>query len=210
MKLRLSLSAVLALAPAVALAGAASADVAPADQAKATLSVTRHDATGDQRLDSDGKQVPRRVTGSIDLSTASYHVDRTAETLTITYAVERVLATSSRYRQFFASIATTDKGRADAAASAVFVTSTDRPGVVRVYRTGSDGTASEERCAGADVVVSRAQDTVTQQIPFSCFESALDHGYLKSAAGVETRRGDDLAWDQTRYTRDLPLSPFAG
>ncbi|MCB0894660.1 MAG: hypothetical protein H6529_18590 [Nocardioides sp.] len=211
MRLALSLSAVTLVGglvvPVLTLAGTARADVHPADQAQETLTVTKRDATGDVHLDRSGRRAPHRVTGSVDLSAARYRIDRTEETLTVTYPVRRILARGSDYTQFFASIATVDKAQDDAVASAVFITSLRHPGRVEVDGTDADGDAFTDRCAAASVTVSRAQDTLTQQVPFSCFEGAFDHAYLRSAAFVETRRGADLAWDATRYTRDLPLSP---
>ena len=127
MRLALSLSAVTLVGglvvPVLTLAGTARADVHPADQAQETLTVTKRDATGDVHLDRSGRRAPHRVTGSVDLSAARYRIDRTEETLTVTYPVRRILARGSDYTQFFASIATVDKAQDDAVASAVFITS---------------------------------------------------------------------------------------
>ena len=50
---------------------------------------------------------------------------------------------------------------------------------------------------------------VTQTVPFSCLRGVLDHGHLRSFAGVEgvhTRR--ELAHDTASFTRDLPLTAY--
>lgn len=201
------LSAAVAAAAVLSLAGPASAVVDPDDEARATIVVAERDRAGDQRLDRDGRHAPKAVTRSVDLRRIGYRIDRTHQVITIGYRVPRVLPSGSRYRQVFASIAATDRRALDSAASAVFLTTSSAPSVVRVLGTTPTGEGFARRCAAATVDIRRAQGTLVQTVPFSCFAGTAGHGYLKSVVLLETRRGDDLAWDGTPFTRDLPLTP---
>ena len=46
-----------------------------------------------------------------------------------------------------------------------------------------------------------------QTVPFSCL-GGLYHGSLRSAVGVESTKCRDIAWDVTRFTRDVPLTAY--
>src|SRR5688500_12515941 len=95
--LLIALGTALPLGALGALGGMAHADVSDADQAK-TIGITKPDKTGDVRAE-DRNGAGTRVERSIDLSQVDYRLDRTTETLTITYSVRRILDRDG-FRQF--------------------------------------------------------------------------------------------------------------
>lgn len=203
---RFLLTAAAATTAACVLATGAGATAQPAAAPRSVISVTTTDAAHDVHVQ-QGADAPRRVSRSVELRHVHYRIDRAHGVLEITYPVRRVLATGGAYQQYFVSVAGPDL-RDDSAPSVSFLTlMTTRPHVL-VLGNEAAGDGIVTTCRRAGVAVSRARDTVVQRVPFSCFSSGVDHGFLRSAAGVEARRGADVAFDVTRSTRDLPLSPL--
>ena len=206
MKHRPLLSALVAAVLPLTVASVAYAGIDPSDAAASELSVAQADPTGDVHLERHAARgVSTRVRGSIDMDRVDYRIDRQGQTLTITYSMARVLRPATRYHQLVATVIAT--GKRMQGSTAVLITPVRAPDRVRVLVFDPRSDESDHLCRPATVEVSRAQDTVTQAVPFSCFSDVLDHGHLRSATLVEKPRGADVAWDYTTRTRDLPLSP---
>ena len=204
---RFLLTAASAATAACVLATGAVATAAPAAAPRAVLHVTKTDAAGDVHVQS-GTDAPRRVARSVELRRVHYRIDRAREVLQITYPVRRVLAPGGAYRQYFVSVAGVDRTDLDSQPAVTFLTLIGKHPRVLVLGNEAAGEGIRTTCRRADVTVSRAHDTVVQRVPFACFSSGVDHGYLRSAAGVEARRGADVSFDTTRSTRKLPLRPL--
>ena len=203
MKKRLILSAVVASVLLTALGGTAYADIRPADEASPVIEISKADKTGDVRVESyKTANVSNRVNQSVALDHVDYRVDRTAQTLTITYPVQRVL-TSDRYRQYAITLIASERNHEDS--QIALVMSPAHKSRVLVISSGND--FEEERCVGGTTATDAVADTITQTVPFSCL-GGITHGSLRSAVGVENTKGRDIAWDVTRFTRDVPLTAY--
>jgi hypothetical protein len=197
-----ALGTALPLGALGALGGIAHADVSDADQAKAIIGITKTDKVGDVRAE-DRNGAHTRVERSIDLSRVDYRLDRTAETLTITYDVRRVLDRDG-FRQF---VGTTIVDRSEDDSPFGLVMSGVNRSALRVSSYDDNGEFHEGVCKAGTSSTDAAADTITQTVPFSCL-GAVERGAMKSWAVVERSRGRDVAWDQARFTRDLPLTAY--
>ena len=205
MKHRIALTALAAIIPAFSVGPVALAGPSAEDRDGTTLSVTKHDKASDLDTDSGGNRGPRRVTNSIDLADLTYRIDRAAETLTVIYSTKQVLAPAllARFNQGFGTAVSADTSDPGILLWTWF-TKRHPQGFLLVFRSSGDG----RRCADATTVTNRKVDTVTQTVPFTCFNDTVDHGHLRSSSLVETRRyGGDISSDVAARTRDLPLSP---
>jgi hypothetical protein len=202
MKKTVALTAVAVSLSMTALGGSAYAQVSPADQASPLIEVTKADKTGDVRVFARGPKAPSaRVKRSIAMNHVDYRIDRTAETLSITYPLRRVLG-GDRFHQVVVTLIASDKD-AGPWGTVFSVAGTSR---VRVFMDADEPTTGG-RCEEGVSVTDAAADTVTQTVPFSCLAD-LDHGLLRSAAMVERRGGADISWDVTPFIRDVPLTAY--
>lgn len=203
-----TLLAALAVTASSVVGGAAYATVSPEDEVTPVISVTTPDKTGDVRVMKAGRDLPKRLTHSVAMKQVTYNVDRTTETLTIGYPVQRIL-NNDRYRQLFATLVTTDKDMSNMNSPFVELISSAAKVTVRVFTYDGGSDFQDHVCKAAGSTADTKTDVVTQTVPFSCLRGALDHGYLRSFALLEgAPKGGDLAGDLTPYTRDLPLSPY--
>jgi hypothetical protein len=204
MKKRLILSAVAASVSLTALGGTAYADIRPADEASPVIEISKADKTGDVRVERyKTANVSNRIKQSVAMDHVDYRVDRTAQTLTVTYPLQKVL-TNDRYRQFAITMIATDRDHLERSQVVLVMSAAHKSRVVAV---NLDSEYEEKRCAGGSSVTDTAADTITQTVPFSCL-GGLDHGSLRSFVGVESVKGRDIAWDVTRFTRDVPLRAY--
>src|SRR4029453_14893743 len=141
--------------------------------------------------------VSNRVKQSVALDHVDYRVDRTAQTLPITYSLQKVL-TNDRDRQYRITGVFAD--RKDVDSLAALIMSPAHKSRVLVISSGND--FEEERCVGGTTATDTVADTITQTGPFSCL-GGITHGSLRSAVGVESTKGRDIASDVTRFTRDV-------
>lgn len=202
-----TLLAALTLATSTLVGGAAYAAVSPDDEATPVIDVTTPDKTGDVHVTQDGRGLPTRITHSVAMKQVGYTIDRTTEILTVTYPVQQIL-NNDRYRQLVGTNIQASKDN-NAPAPVVGLMSNTAKTTVRVFTFDGAGTFKNHVCKAATSATDTKTDIVTQTVPFSCLRGALDHGYLRSFALLEaTSNGADLAYDLTRFTRDLPLSPY--
>ena len=203
-----TLLAALAVTASTVVGGAAYATVSPDDEATPVIDVTAADKTGDVHVMKTARDLPKRITHSVAMKQVGYHVDRTTETLTVTYPVQRIL-NNDRYQQTVGTFVTTDKDMSNNNAPFVDLISSTAGTTVRVYTYDGASTFKDHVCKAASSATDTKSDVVTQTVPFSCLRGVLDHGYLRSFALLEgASKGRDLSWDLTPFTRDLPLSPY--
>lgn len=203
-----TLLAALAVTASTVVGGAAYATVSPEDEATPVISVTAPDKTGDVHVMKAARDLPKRITHSIAMQQVGYDVDRTTETLAVTYPVQRIL-NNDRYQQAVGTLITTDKDMSHSNTPFVELISKATRTTVRVYAYDGGSTFTNHVCKAATSATDPKADVVTQTVPFSCLRGALDHGYLRSFALLEgAPKGGDLAYDLTPFTRDLPLSPY--
>jgi hypothetical protein len=208
MRKRTLLAALAVTASTTVLAGAAHATVSPEDEASPVIDVTVADQAGDAHVARKARDLPERVTHSVEMEQVGYHLDRTAETLTVTYPLRRVVV-SDRYRQVVATLIDPTKHTDDPGEPWAVLLSNTAKSTVRVFTFDGSGAFSQRTCKAASSVSDLESDVVTQTVPFSCLRGALDHAHLRSFAGVEaTRSRRELAHDATSFTRDLPLTAY--
>ena len=98
MKKRLILSAVAASVSLTALGGTAYADIRPADEASPVIEISKADKTGDVRVERyKTANVSNRIKQSVAMDHVDYRVDRTAQTLTVTNPLQKVLTKGTAF-----------------------------------------------------------------------------------------------------------------
>jgi len=202
-----TLLAGLAVLTSTVVGGAAYATVSPEDEATAVIDVTMTDKTGDVHVVKAERDLPHRITHSVGMKQVGYHVDRTAETLTISYPLTRIL-NNDRFQQAVGTIITPDKKMSDPNSPFVELISSASKVTVRVFSYDGDTSFRQHVCKAASSAADSKTDAVTQTVPFSCLDGVLDHGFLRSFALLERVKGRDVSYDLTPWTRDLPLSPY--
>jgi hypothetical protein len=208
MHTRTLLAALAVTASTTVVAGAAHATVSPEDQASPVIDVTMPDKAGDVRVAKAGRALPKRVSHSVELKEVTYDLDRTAKTLTVSYPLRRVLA-SDRYRQVVATLIDPTKRTDDPGDPWAGVLSDPAKSTVRVFTFDGDSKFTHRVCKAASTATDTETDIVTQTVPFSCLHGVLDHGFLRSFAGLETiRQPRELAHDAAAFSRDVPLSAY--
>lgn len=209
MHTRTLLAALALAAPVTVLGAAAHATVSPEDEATPVIDVTVADKAGDARVTKSARDLPKRVTHSVEMTQVSYDVDRTTETLTISYPLRRVVA-SDRYRQLVATVIVRSKRSDDPDEPFVGLLSNAAKSTVRVFTYDGGDNYAQRVCKAAGTTADPGTDVVTQTVPFSCLRGALDHGFLRSLAGVGTTHSQrDIAQDTAPFSRDLPLTAYA-
>jgi hypothetical protein len=154
------------------------------------------------------RDLPKRVTHSVEMAQVGYHLDRTAQTLTVTYPLRRVLD-SDRYRQVVATLIDPTKRTDDPGEPWAGLLSNTAKSTVRVYTFDGNSAFTQRVCKAASSASDLETDVVTQTVPFSCLHGVLDHGHLRSFAGVEdTHSKRELSHDAASFTRDLPLTAY--